>query len=428
MPQHQIDQKKLDALRQLITESIRIQRDTPRKIPYIDTRSSLPAASARQNHVIYGRRGCGKSLLLHRSADQLGDKACCIYLNCEDFKRHSFPNVLIEILEPVFKTLGTHRVAFCGKKKKIKYLLKSIRKQLSNLKEQADAQDELVRQSKRSETERGKNARVQASAAGGGLSAVAGSSVGGRDFSAVSEEIEFRRASSKLDELNKVLPEIKDKLREFFSLSSKVEYVILQIDDYYHLRLADQPFVIDYVHRLCKDLPIYFKVATLRHVSALYVERDGQPIGVQQRHDYLPVDIDYTFEDFSRTEREIKTIFHEYGKLAEIQPRELDRIFKGEGFRRLVVVAGGVPRDCLSLFLQALDRAGDNDGRIGKDTMRLLSREVFEARIQELKDDSKESEQDELLRGVYTIRDFCLKNKINAFETSELPPHRGFSS
>jgi hypothetical protein len=38
----------------------------------------------------------------------------------------------------------------------------------------------------------------------------------------------------------------------------------------------------------------------MRHASTLYVDREGQPIGAQERHDYQPINIDYTFSDFAR--------------------------------------------------------------------------------------------------------------------------------
>lgn len=65
------------------------------------------------------------------------------------------------------------------------------------------------------------------------------------------------------------LPRLKQGIREFFELSTSVHAVYLQIDDFYHLKRVDQPLVMDYIHRLCKDLPLYFKVATLRHASTL---------------------------------------------------------------------------------------------------------------------------------------------------------------
>ena len=95
---------------------------------------------------------------------------------------------------------------------------------------------------------------------------------------------------------------ISGSIREFFTLSTVVKAVFIQIDDFYHLKRIDQPFVMDYVHRLCKDLPLYFKVATLRHASVLYADRAGQPTGAQERHDYQPINIDFTFAVFRKTE------------------------------------------------------------------------------------------------------------------------------
>ncbi|SIS77384.1 hypothetical protein SAMN05421788_1011131 [Filimonas lacunae] len=40
-----------------------------------------------------------------------------VYLNCEDFKTHSFPNVLVEILDAVFGELQRNLSGWFGKKK-----------------------------------------------------------------------------------------------------------------------------------------------------------------------------------------------------------------------------------------------------------------------------------------------------------------------
>src|SRR5471032_582603 len=97
--------KQLNALRTVITENIRVQRGGAEPVGYVDIANALAKASSRQNHVIFGRRGCGKSLLLHESTKKLDAKTKAIYLNCEDFKNHSFPNVLIEILDSIFQEL-----------------------------------------------------------------------------------------------------------------------------------------------------------------------------------------------------------------------------------------------------------------------------------------------------------------------------------
>jgi len=199
-----------------------------------------------------------------------------------------------------------------------------------------------------------------------------------------------------------------------------VKAVFLQIDDLYHLRRTDQAFVVDYIHRLCKDLPIYFKIATLRHASTMYADRDGQPIGAQERHDYQPINIDYTFNDFRKTEKQNWEILKQFGAKAGMTEEEIEALFRGEGFSRLVMAGGGVPRDVLSLFLEALSNAqSEGDGRIGKDDVRILSLANFERRIEELKQDSQDDEQDNLLKGIYILREFCFEKKTNLFVVLE---------
>ena len=155
-----------------------------------------------------------------------------------------------------------------------------------------------------------------------------------------------------------------------------------------HLKRTDQAFVVDYIHRLCKDLPLYFKIATLRHASTLFVDREGQPIGAQERHDYQPINIDYTFSQFRKTADQNWQILEKSGERAGLSNTEVESLFKGEGFNRLVMAGGGVPRDVLSLFLETLsDVDALHGGKIGKDEVRILSRTNFERKIEELKRD-----------------------------------------
>lgn len=238
------------------------------------------------------------------------------------------------------------------------------------------------------------------------------------------EKIEVERSFSlyreKLQELDGWLPELKERIRTFFQISNSTEAIIIQIDDFYHLRRTDQAFVIDYIHRLCKDVPLYFKIATLRHASTLYADREGQPIGAQERHDYQPINIDYTFSEFKKTADQNWQILEQFGAKAGLSKPDVEGLFKGEGFDRLVMAGGGVPRDVLSLFLEVLSDVDASKGeKIGKDEVRILSRANFERKIDELKQDSKGDEQDDLLKGIYTMREFCLEKKTNLFVVQE---------
>lgn len=400
---------QLSRLRQVITENLRVQRGGAEPVPYVDVSSSAVDIAARQNHVVFGRRGCGKTLLLHDSATKLPSEIRVVYLNCEDFKNHTFPNVLIEILDALFGELQKHLTGWFGRKRKSRDIIDNIRAQLNALKTKADAQQEAVKEI--AETSSGEGVKAGLAAAGVGSFEA---STSGTEKATV--ERSYQRSDDKIRDLNNLLPHLKRQIREFFELSGSVKSVFLQVDDFYHLRRIDQPFVMDYLHRLCKDLPLYFKVATLRHASVLYVDRHGQPTGAQERHDYQPINVDFTFSDFQKTERQNREILYAFGKLAGVAPAEIDSLFKGAGFARLVMAGGGVPRDFLSLFLEVV---GSGDSPIGKDDVRILSRTNFEKRIEELKQDSEGRDQDTLIRGIYVIRQFCLERKTNVFFVPE---------
>ena len=133
-----LNKQQLADLRKVINENLRVQRAGADPVPYIDVSSALSDICARQNHVVFARRGCGKTLLLHHSAKKLPTTVQSVYLNCEDFKHHSFPNVLIEILDALFFELESNLPGWFGRKKKTRDLISKIRNELATLREQED--------------------------------------------------------------------------------------------------------------------------------------------------------------------------------------------------------------------------------------------------------------------------------------------------
>src|SRR5579862_6494520 len=306
-----MNEDQLRKLRLVINENLRVQRGGADPIPYIDVANVLNDVGARQNHAIFARRGCGKTLLLDHSGRHLPANIKRVYLNCEDFKRHSFPNVLLEILDALFAELSKHVTGWFGKKRRCKELIVEIRNQLKELREADDQREEEVRESQSSGGE---------DKQGYGLSAGAhGVKANLEETVAENWKSETERKyianKSKIRELDIRLPRIKQLIRQLFELSSHINSVYIHIDDFYHLPRADQPLIMDYVHRLCKDVPLYFKVATLRHASTLYADRKGQPIGAQERNDYQPVNIDFTFSEFAKTVEQNRKILREFGRL-----------------------------------------------------------------------------------------------------------------
>lgn len=304
----QTQQVKLQKLRSIITENLRTQLDS-KQVNYISTGHTLTDAGARQSHCIFARRGCGKTLLLHHSRRELDSHTKAIYINCEDFKHHTFPNVLIEILEAIFREIDNNLSGWFGRKKQLKVIIGQLRGSLSSLRSRPDAQTFEVKSSDGTESHNKQSDSAKVGLKYGGLDVGVQEGTEKLFKSKADVERKYTHNENKLMELNHNLPEYKSNIKQFFELSSGLKSVFIQIDDFYHLTRTDQPFVADYMHRLCKDTPLKFKLATLKHNSVLYIERAGQPIGIQERHDYQPINIDFSFEQFDQTTDQNRGIF-----------------------------------------------------------------------------------------------------------------------
>jgi hypothetical protein len=192
-----LTKQQLSDLRKVINENLRVQLAGADPIPYIDVSSALSDICSRQNHAVFARRGCGKTLLLHHSAKKLPNDIQPIYLNCEDFKHHSFPNVLIEILDALFGELERNLAGWFGKKKKSREIIAEIRRDLGKLRQQEDKTQTDVVESHGTTSEKGTKVGGSIGLEGYGLTG----EMTGR--TAMSSAVEFRyaRRTAKVREL-----------------------------------------------------------------------------------------------------------------------------------------------------------------------------------------------------------------------------------
>jgi hypothetical protein len=60
---------------------------------------TLARAKNKRHHIIFGRRGSGKSSLLAKVSEDLTiDRLPIAYVDLEEFKGHSYPDVLLSVL------------------------------------------------------------------------------------------------------------------------------------------------------------------------------------------------------------------------------------------------------------------------------------------------------------------------------------------
>jgi hypothetical protein len=73
-----------------------LRASTSAGLSFVDSRHFRSRLLSKQNHVVFGRRGAGKTSLV--SSAQGFDGHVDVYLNLEDYKDITFPNIVIYIL------------------------------------------------------------------------------------------------------------------------------------------------------------------------------------------------------------------------------------------------------------------------------------------------------------------------------------------
>lgn len=313
-------------------------------IEFIDPKQIKNEIHIKQNHVIFGRRGAGKSTLLK---ELYSSAKWSIYLNLEDYKDISFPNVLLFILIKLFngylelirknKPIIFRIFKYSTIKKQVLEIIKKLEILQS---EPDDVESEIT-------TNENTTNEVEASAAI--KSDIWYNAIRGR--LALSDSIQVKRKinENKLTKLKLLVTQIKDDLN---TISKEIheDTIFLILDDFYFIKLQYQPYLIDFIHRLTKDTNVKFKVGTIKHRSRLYI-KDDTYIGIELRNDAIEIDLDYTFEEYDKVESFLKEILN-YCIEKSGANISIPDMFAGEGFIQLCLASGGVPRDFLSLFVQ----------------------------------------------------------------------------
>ena len=94
---------KVQKLARTVEESTRSTREGVRF--FIEPApGTLARAKNKRHHIVFGRRGSGKSSLLAKVTEDLTiDRLPIAYVDLEEFKGHSYPDVLLSVL---IKALG----------------------------------------------------------------------------------------------------------------------------------------------------------------------------------------------------------------------------------------------------------------------------------------------------------------------------------
>jgi hypothetical protein len=430
----------IDCLATVVEEGARASRESVRR--FIEpAHGTLRRATAKRHHLVFGRRGSGKSSLLLKAADSLESQGQPIaFVDLEPFKGHHYPDVLISVLIATFKKFQQwlskhppsdiqrkwyHSIPFWPRPQaqaRRGELVSQVQECINDLESQLFLTDDamLVATSSDSSTEENTGrAKVSASVRG----TVANASVEEELASRISQhragEVREETKRSKQDFLHRSILAYQSVFRTFSELTGSASFLFL--DDLYHLRRSDQPHVLDYFHRVAKNNGLWLKIGTIKNRTSWYIH-GPQPIGLKIGDDADSINLDLTLEKFSSSREFLVKILSSYCSEAKAPPVR-DFLADG-GIDRLVIASGGVTRDFLGIFRRSIDQARERVSanpshtrgpKIGAEDVNVASGDYGDTKKEEFQRDTLEDRTQ--LEAVFDrIRLFCLsRNKANVF-------------
>jgi Cdc6-like AAA superfamily ATPase len=434
MPPIQIlDTAEVAKLEQLLEEATRSTSEGVRR--FIEPASgTLDRAMARQHHLVFGRRGSGKSSLLRKAAADLTvDRRPIAFVDLESFKGHAYPDVLLSVLIKTFEefehwlntaaTASANKTTFWTKlfgkkptrpafnKVDAQKLSAALQQSISELRGLLFSEDGLSIESKN--TSKKTVLETEKDDVGLELDGILkfASSESSTHSGEHGLELSRKYSLNKMNHLHRHILDYQKLFLEMRRLSDGDAYLIL--DDFYHIRKKDQAQVIDYFHRIGKGNHLWLKIGTIRHRSRWYVNGDP-PVGTKIGDDISEIDLDQTLERYSNTRtflgKILTTFLNESGVARES--------FLSDGaLDRLVLASGGVTRDFLGILrksiLIARERGNTSRGpKVGAEDVNAAAGEYDSSKREELSRDTLDESQrleEELARVV----DF-VKNHSNA--------------
>lgn len=394
---------------------------------------SLARVVSRRHHIIFGRRGSGKSSLLRKAAADLTvDRAPIAWVDLEPFKGHSYPDLLLSVLIATLEAFKdwldgaavapANRSSFWSKlfgktpikpafnRAKCAALSKSMGDHILALKQQLHAADEAELKVTTGQTDASKTDISLKTGLKVPL-ASADSNLAISDSQTHVSEVQEAYRRSKVEFLKRHIMEYHKLFDELSFVSGGDAFLFL--DDLYHIRKDNQPQVVDYLHSIAKSHKLWLKFGTIRHRTEWYIH-GNPPIGVKLGDDADEIDLDLTLEKYALAKNFLVKILSNFTKAAGLN---LEEFLTPGAIDRLVLASGGVARDFLSIFRKSVDVARERGGdKISAEDINLAAGDYDTSKREEFKRDTYADEENPLDRVFQDVRTFCLEGaKSNCF-------------
>lgn len=430
-----LDDEGVDSLARAVEEAIRASDKSVGR--FVEpAKGVLGRATSKCHHIVFGRRGSGKSMLLKKVQNDLTlERVPVAFVDMEQFKGHSYPDVLISVLIASLKSfrdwIGDAGVKPASStsfwlrlfgqrptkpplpRRRSEDLTRRLDALVAELENQLHAQDAAEFETREKTHARAdKSSELEASL--GSPHAHLRTTLG--STSERSGEVEVKEAGtrSKTDYLHRSILEYRRMFHDVASLAGSNAYLLL--DDLYHIRRSDQAKVLDYFHRVAKDNNVWLKVGTIRHRTDWYHHGDP-PLGLKLGDDAEEIDLDITLEKYDIAKRFLWSVLE--GVAQETKAIDPRKIVADTTRDRLVLASGGVARDFLTIFRRSIEAARERHGgprgpKIGAEDVNRAAGEHDASKREELKRDTLD-ERARLEDLFEHVRAFCFGAKTNCF-------------
>ena len=380
---------QVERLQVLAEEATRARPNSPESRFVAPEGGMIDRIGSRFHHVLYGRRGSGKSSLLrHIEGEQKATGNLVAWADQEVFMSLAYPDVLISTLIEVLAQFST-QIREMSPQDSWRWYKRLFVRQPSNDQQQvadkleraAEILGELISAPSESEVEWVSSYSSNASSRRdkklgaevgnrylkGGLSSKKSDTTTHTSGAGISRKFK----ATKAEHLERAIPIYRNLMEQ---ATSAVPDAFIILDDFYRLSEEDQPRIAGYFHRVVKDTGVWLKIGSIRHWTRLYSGELG--VGLQVPHDIRELSLDRGLLDFQQSKRFLERIL---AALAGEVEAEVDSLLTDGARDRLVLAAGGVPRDYVGLLGEAIAVAKNRGPSDKSGSTRVIAEDVNEA-------------------------------------------------
>ncbi|CAG9218817.1 MULTISPECIES: ATP-binding protein [Burkholderia] len=226
-------------------------------------------------------------------------------------------------------------------------------------------------------------------------------------------ELRFMANGSTLEDVAILVPLLQQECSRFTLQAQRTIYLF--VDDIHYLPSAEVPHFLDLLHGVTRDNLVWLKIAGIQHQTRWFIP--VPPTGLQTGHDAAIINLDVTLEHPERAKQFLESVLRGY--IEECNASPLSNVLSTAALDRLVLASGGVPRDFLTLCAASIQTARQrpNAKTVGVQDVNNAAGVAGQTKLQELEDDAAATSgrSGELVASLNIVRDFLLTTEEITF-------------